>query len=232
VGKPNVGKSSLLNSLLMRERAIVTEVPGTTRDTIEEIINVEGIPLQLIDTAGLRPASDAVEEIGVERTREAVREADLILCLFDGSSREDDHDRALLTSIPPEKTIYVINKSDSFRGRQPVFNQGLLPSEPVIISAMTRQGLRRLKQRISEFVLGGAVPQLEGPVVSHERHRLLLESAADSLATAQQGLKVGLGEELVAEELRSALYSLGQITGEEVIEDLLDTVFREFCIGK
>lgn len=232
VGKPNVGKSSLLNALLMRERAIVTEIPGTTRDTIEEIINVRGIPLQLIDTAGLRPAGDEVEQIGVDRTRQAVREADLILCLFDGACREDDHDRALLTSIPVEKAIYVINKSDKFRGRQPAFNQGLLPSRPVVISAMTRQGLRDLKERVAEFVLGGALPPLEGPIVSHERHRHLLEKGSDSLGLAQQAIRVGLGEELVAEELRSALYALGEITGEEVVEDLLDVIFQEFCIGK
>jgi tRNA modification GTPase len=232
VGKPNVGKSSLLNSLLMRERAIVTEIPGTTRDTIEEIINVRGIPLQLIDTAGLRPAGDEVEQIGVERSRRAMKEADLILCLFDGSSREDDHDRALLTTVPPEKTVYVINKADKFRGRQPEFNQALLPAEPVIISALTRQGLRKLKEKIAEFVLGGALPPLAGPIVTHERHRRLLSEASKALARAQQGLRVGLGEELIAEELRSALSSLGEITGEEIVEDLLDVIFQEFCIGK
>ncbi|MHB0866367.1 MAG: tRNA uridine-5-carboxymethylaminomethyl(34) synthesis GTPase MnmE [Thermoleophilia bacterium] len=232
VGKPNVGKSSLLNSLLMRERAIVTETPGTTRDTIEEIINVGGIPLQLIDTAGLRPAADEVEQIGVDRTRRAVSEADLILCLFDGSEREDDHDRALLTSIPADRTIYVINKSDKFRGRQPVFNQGLLPARPVVISAMTRQGLKQLKEEIAGFVVGGALPPLTGPIVTHERHRRLLESAVLAITRAQQGLRVGLGVELIAQELRSASTSLGEITGEELLEDLLDVIFQEFCIGK
>lgn len=232
VGKPNVGKSSLLNALLMRERAIVTETPGTTRDTIEEIINMGGIPLQLIDTAGLRPAADEVEQIGVERTRRAVSEADLILCLFDGSEREDDHDRALLTSIPAARTIYVINKADKFRGRQPGFNQGLLPSCPVVISAMTRQGLKQLKAEIAGFVLGGALPPLAGPIVTHERHRRLLDSAAVVIARAQQGLRVGLGEELIAQELRSASGLLGEITGEELLEDLLDVIFQEFCIGK
>lgn len=232
VGKPNVGKSSLLNSLLMRERAIVTEVPGTTRDTIEEIINVEGIPLQLIDTAGLRPSNDEVEQIGMERSRRAMREADLVLCLFDGSEREDDHDRALITSVPAEKAIYVINKADRFRGRAPSFNQGLLPTRPVVISAMTRQGLKDLKERIASKVLGGTLPPLEGPIITHERHRGLLEDAAESLALARQGLRVGLGEEIIAEELRGALASLGEITGEEFVEELLDVIFHEFCIGK
>lgn len=232
VGKPNVGKSSLLNSLLMRERAIVTEIPGTTRDTIEEIINIQGIPLQLIDTAGLRPAEDEVEQIGVERSRRAMKEADLIICLFDGSEPEDDHDRALLTSVPGDRTIYVINKCDRFRGQAPRFNRGLLPAEPVLISAMTRQGLQILKERIAQLVLGGSLPPLEGPIVTHERHRLLLEQARDFLERSRQGLRVGLGEELIAEELRGVLASLGEITGEEIVEDLLDTVFREFCIGK
>lgn len=232
VGKPNVGKSSLLNSLLMRERAIVTEIPGTTRDTIEEIINIEGIPLQLIDTAGLRPAADEVEQIGVDRSRRAMKEADLIICLFDGSEAEDDHDRALLTSVPADRAIYVINKCDRFRGQTPRFNRGLLPAEPVIISALTRQGLQDLRSRIAELVLGGSLPPLEGPIVTHERHRLLLEQARDFLGKSLQGLRVGLGEELVAEELRGALGALGEITGEEIVEDLLDTVFREFCIGK
>jgi tRNA modification GTPase len=232
VGKPNVGKSSLLNSLLMRERAIVTEVPGTTRDTIEEIINVQGIPLQLIDTAGLRPTEDEIEQIGVERSRRAMKDADLIICLFDGSEPEDDHDRALLTSVPADRTIYVINKCDRFRGQAPRFNRGLLPSEPVIISAMTRQGLQILKERIAQQVLGGSLPPLEGPIVTHERHRMLLENTRDFLARSRQGLRVGLGEELIAEELRGALASLGEITGDEIVEDLLDTVFRDFCIGK
>ncbi len=232
VGKPNVGKSSLLNSLLMRERAIVTEIPGTTRDTIEEIINIQGIPLQLIDTAGLRPATDEVEQIGIDRSRNAMKEADLILCLLDGSEPEDDHDRALLTSIPKEKTIYVINKCDKFRGRNPRFNRGLLPHEPVIISAMTRQGLRVLKERIAELVVGGALPPLEGPIVTHERHRQLLQLSSDAINRARQGLRVGLGEELIAEELRAAASSLGEITGDELVEDLLDTIFHEFCIGK
>ncbi|MEW6019994.1 MAG: tRNA modification GTPase, partial [Pseudomonadota bacterium] len=232
VGKPNVGKSSLLNALLMRERAIVTEVPGTTRDTIEDFINVSGIPLRLVDTAGLRPASDQVERIGVERTRQAMAEADLILCLFDGSGREDDHDRALITSVPRERAIYIINKSDRFRGRQPAFNQGLLPAEPVVISAMTRQGLPALRERIAGFVLGGSLPPLEGPIVSQERHRRLLEKAGSSLGNARQGLRVGLGDEIVAEELRQSLTALGEITGDEVVEDLLDLIFQEFCIGK
>lgn len=232
VGKPNVGKSSLLNSLLMRERAIVTEIPGTTRDTIEEIINVQGIPLQLIDTAGLRPAGDEVEQIGVERSLRAIREADLILCLFDGSEREDDHDRALITSVPSDKAIYVINKADKFRGRQPVFNRGHLPAEPVLISALTRQGLSELKEKIAEIVLGGALPPLEGAIVTHERHKRLLEDAAAALGRARQGLRVGLGEELIAEEIRAALSSLGEITGDEIVEDLLDVIFQEFCIGK
>ncbi len=232
VGKPNVGKSSLLNALLMRDRAIVTEIPGTTRDTIEEIINIDGIPLQLIDTAGLRPAGNEVERIGVERSRRAISEADLVLCLFDGSEPEDDHDRALLTSVPMDRTILVINKADLFRGRQPRFNRGLLPAEPVVISAMTRHGLSQLRERISGLVLGGALPPLEGPMVTHERHKQLLEQSLSALGRARQGLRVGLGEELVAEELHGALTALGGITGDEVVEDLLDRIFQEFCIGK
>lgn len=232
VGKPNVGKSSLLNALLMRERAIVTEIPGTTRDTIEEIINIGGIPLQLIDTAGLRPGGDEVERIGVERSRRAISEADLVLCLFDGSEPEDDHDRALLTSVPSDRTIFVINKADLFRGQQARFNRGLLPAEPVTISAVTRQGLSRLKEKISGLVLGGALPPLEGPMVTHERHKQLLTESLASLGRARQGLKVGLGEELLAEELRGSLGALGEITGDEIVEDLLDRIFQEFCIGK
>ncbi|MHB0914738.1 MAG: tRNA uridine-5-carboxymethylaminomethyl(34) synthesis GTPase MnmE [Thermoleophilia bacterium] len=232
VGKPNVGKSSLLNALLMRERAIVTEVPGTTRDTIEEIINIQGLPLKLIDTAGLHAAGDEVEQMGIERSRRAIADADLVLCLFDGSQPEDDQDRGLITSIPKEKAIYVINKSDLFRGQRPRFNGGLLPSEPVLISAMTRLGLKDLKQRIADFVLGGALPPLTGPIITQERHQRLLERSAKALATAQQGLRVGLGEELIAEELRASLSALGEITGDEIVDDLLDVVFREFCIGK
>lgn len=232
VGKPNVGKSSLLNSLLMRDRAIVTEIPGTTRDTIEEIINIGGIPLQLIDTAGLRPGGDEVERMGVERSRRAMGEANLVLCLFDGSQPEDDHDRALVTSVPAERTVFVINKADLFRGQQPRFNGGVLPSEPVVISAMTRQGLSELRERISSLILGGSLPPLEGPIVTHERHKHLLLQAFTAVGLARQGLSAGLGEELLAEELRGALSSLGEITGDEIVDDLLDRIFQEFCIGK
>jgi tRNA modification GTPase len=232
VGKPNVGKSSLLNSLLMRDRAIVTEIPGTTRDTIEEVINIRGIPLQLIDTAGLRHSGNEAERIGVERSRIAISEADLILCLFDGSEKEDDHDRALINSVPPEKTIYVINKADKFRGMQPRFNRGLLPESPVMISAMTRQGLTELKEHVANTVLGGSLPPITGPIITHERHKRLLEQALDSLGRSRQGLRVGLGDELIAEEVRSALSRLGEITGDEIVGDLLDVIFQEFCIGK
>ena len=232
VGKPNVGKSSLLNSLLMRERAIVTEVPGTTRDTIEEIINIQGIPLRLIDTAGLRPVADEVEQIGVERSYRAIREADLVLCLFDGSEPEDDQDRALITSVPPERAIFVLNKCDKFRGQPPRFNQGLLSGEPVLVSALTRQGLSQLRDRIATLILAGGLPPLEGPIVTHERHKHLLEDSLRSLERARQGLRVGLGEELIAEELRAAVACLGEITGEETVDDLLDIIFRDFCIGK
>lgn len=232
VGKTNVGKSSLLNALLMRDRAIVTEIPGTTRDTIEEIINIGGIPLQLIDTAGLRPGGDKVERIGVERSRRAMEEANLVLCLFDGSEAEDDQDRALFTSVPADRTIFVINKADLFRGQQPRFNRGLLPTEPVVISAMTRQGLAELRGKISSLILGGSLPPLEGPIVTHERHKHLLLQALSSIEVARQGVAAGLGEELLAEELREALAHLGEITGEEIVEDLLDRIFQEFCIGK
>lgn len=232
VGKPNVGKSSLLNALLMRDRAIVTEIPGTTRDTIEEIINIGGIPLKLIDTAGLRPAGDAVEQIGVERSRQAIREADLVLCLLDGSQPEDDHDRALIASLDPAKTIFIINKADCFRGQPPRFNRALLPSPAAVISALTRQGVTELKESISERVVGGALPDPGSAIVTRERHRQLLTDASASITRASQGLRVGLGEELIAVELRDALQALGAITGEELVEDLLDTIFQEFCIGK
>ncbi len=232
VGKPNVGKSSLLNALLMRERAIVTEMPGTTRDTIEEIINIEGVPLRLIDTAGLRNSEDAAERAGIDRSRRAIREADLVLCLFDGSEREDDHDRALINTVPAERTIFVVNKSDLFRGRRPSFNLGLLPAEPVLVSALTRQGLSELKGLIAGRVLGGEIPAPASPVVTHERHKRLLEEALAAVERTLQGLRVGLGDEILAEEVRAAIVSLGEITGEEVVEDLLDTIFRQFCIGK
>ena len=139
-----------------------------------------------------------------------MKEADLILCLFDGSEPEDDHDRALLTSVPGDRAIYVINKCDRFRGQSPRFNRGLLPAEPVIISAMTTAGTGVLKEKIAELVLGGSLPPLEGPIVTHERHRLLLEQARESLGSAGQGLRVGLGEELIAGGAARGAFCLGR----------------------
>lgn len=250
VGRPNVGKSSLLNALLMRERAIVSTFPGTTRDTVEELTEIGGIPLHLVDTAGLRASDDAVERLGIERSRRALEEADLVLAVFDGSQDLEEEDRLLLAELPQGRTLLVANKRDLVADGGPTgcgddpFLAGLdragwrgsAPDDhhdgALLVSARTGLGLDELRKAITEAVLGEGGLALEEPLVATERQRLLVEDARGAVAAAWEGARRGAGEELIAEDLRSAIRALGRITGEELVPDLVDEIFRRFCIGK
>lgn len=236
VGKPNVGKSSLLNALLMRERAIVSEIPGTTRDTIEELVEVGGIPLHLVDTAGIRRGADAVERLGIERSRLALETADLSLAVLDCSTPLDEHDLALLGELDPSRTIVVGNKEDLAGDGATEGFRSALPSpngtRVVTVSAHTGAGLDELRASISEFVLGEGGLQLDEPLLANERQRRLVEEALGSVRAARQGLSPVQPEELVCDDLRTGVSALGRITGEELVPDLIEEIFRRFCIGK
>ncbi len=248
VGKPNVGKSSLLNALLMRERAIVSAIPGTTRDTVEELTEIGGIPLHLVDTAGLRPSEDAVERLGIERSRRAMEEADLVLAVFDASEPLNDEDRTLLELLPDRTCLLVANKVDlasparrdaaraalldaSRRHRERVGAEGGADAV-LLVSAASGEGLDRLRSAITETVLGERAFHLDEPLVATERQRLLVDGALEAVREALASSREGTGEELVCEDLRSAIGQLGAVTGEELVPDLLDEVFSRFCIGK
>lgn len=231
-GRPNVGKSSLLNRLLAADRAIVTEIPGTTRDAIEEGVVIQGIPVRLTDTAGLRRiAGDRVEELGMAKTREHLEAADIVLYLMDGNQPLDEEDRRTLHELAGRPGLAVINKTDL---PQALADRDLQPHTafPVVkISALTGQGLEDLKRAIVDLALAGSARH-EGEIVTQARHHQHLAAGLDYLLKAQELLHPEPPWELVAEELRAAIRELGEITGEEVGEDILDRIFSQFCIGK
>ncbi|HEX8230090.1 MAG TPA: tRNA uridine-5-carboxymethylaminomethyl(34) synthesis GTPase MnmE [Chloroflexia bacterium] len=240
VGRPNVGKSSLLNALLRTERAIVTPIPGTTRDTLEEVANVRGVPLVLTDTAGLRHEADTddpIERIGMDRTRRALSNADLALLVFDGSQPLADADSALIAQvaeIAPSMRVAVINKSDLPLVIDQRELSGMLDGvEVVSASAATPGGTDALEKKLADLVLSGKATRAgDEAMVTSVRHKDALERARSHVSEALDSARSGSPAAFVAVDLHSALNALGEITGETVGEDLLDEIFRNFCIGK
>lgn len=227
-GRPNVGKSSLLNALLRAARAIVTPIPGTTRDVIEETLNLRGIPIRALDTAGLRETEDLVERLGVERTRESLAGADFVLLVLDATVGETPEDAALRAELATRPHLVVWNKWDLVAPPAPN-NGGAIP-----VSAATGWNIEALEDAIAEAVLGGqaAPSESEAAVVTHARHRHALEAARASLTEARGTLAAGLPADFVAIDVRGALTALGEITGETATEDVIAEIFSRFCIGK
>ncbi|MGQ9502108.1 MAG: tRNA uridine-5-carboxymethylaminomethyl(34) synthesis GTPase MnmE [Anaerolineae bacterium] len=234
VGRPNVGKSSLLNALLRGDRAIVTPIPGTTRDTLEETINLRGVPLILVDTAGIRAhPQDEVERLGVERSRTALRQADLALLVVDGSCPLEAADFEIATLIGEQPAVVAVNKCDLPASTRADTTRSILPSAPhVRISALTGQGIEDLESTILEKILGGQVLTSDMPLVSNARHKAAISQAREHVLAAIEGHQKGLSTDLVAIDVREAVDALGEITGETVTTDLLETIFSQFCIGK
>lgn len=229
VGKPNVGKSSLMNALLQEKRAIVTDIPGTTRDVIEEYINLGGIPVKITDTAGIRETEDVVERIGVERSREKLEEADLVVLMLDTSRPLDDEDREIIKSIKDKKTIVLLNKVDLERKLQLEELDGL--HNLIEISAMTGFGIEDLKQEIKELFFNGEVDN-ESLIITNSRHKQALYRALENCKIAQERLKMNEFLDLISIYVTSGLRALGEITGAELEEDLVNKIFSEFCVGK
>jgi tRNA modification GTPase len=252
VGRPNVGKSSLLNALLGTERAIVTPFPGTTRDTIEERASIAGIPVQLVDTAGLTPPRDPIESIGVERSREAAGSADLLLFVLDGAEPLQPLDRAAAAELrtlaldagredtspgsvaKPPRTLLVVNKSDLPRTIDERAVQELWEGARIVYSsALSSEGVATLAQSITDLVLGGESLVGRGEtLVTSARHSDALRRALEHLTAARQTLADAVPLDFVSIDLRSTLDALGEITGETAGDDLLERIFSEFCIGK
>lgn len=233
IGKPNVGKSSLLNALLKEERAIVTPIPGTTRDVIEEWVNIKGMPLRILDTAGIRHTEDLVEIEGVKRSRDAIKRADLILLLIDGSNKLNDEDKRLMQEVSDKRLIVLLNKSDlpSLVKKNDIAN--ILPeNELVAISALTGEGVDSLKTAIHNLLFKGVITAGERPIITNLRHKTALEKTKKALENLEGSLKNEMSEEFLAVDLRAALNALGEITGETATEDILNRIFEEFCVGK
>jgi tRNA modification GTPase len=231
VGRPNVGKSSLLNALLRTSRAIVTPIPGTTRDTLEETLNLNGVPLVLVDTAGIRAASDdPVEQLGIERSRVALASADLALVMVDGSEPLTAADADIAALACDKTALVVVNKCDL-----PAVTDAhqLLPACPHLhVSALTGQGLSTLEEAIVETVFAGQAIASDAVLVSSPRHKEAIHRALEHVIAAQATLAEGLPADFVSIDVTSAVNALGEITGETAHEDMLAQIFSRFCIGK
>lgn len=235
IGRPNVGKSSLLNALLREQRAIVTAVPGTTRDTLEESINLGGVALTIVDTAGIRETADEVEKMGVERTKIALKNADLILYVLDLSQEVNWEDREILASIQDKPCILIGNKTDLVADSQASIakqTSGLPPLPLVLISLLEEQGLELLEQAIISLVFQGSVEIPQSAVVTTTRHKDALKRTSLALEELLTALAAGNALDLLAIDLHEAVDALGEITGETVAADLAEEIFRNFCIGK
>jgi tRNA modification GTPase len=231
-GKPNVGKSSLLNSLLKQARAIVTPIAGTTRDTIEECLNIQGLTVRLIDTAGISECRDEIEKEAVARSRRLVRECDLLLFVVDGSAPLTQQDRKLAGQVCSKRCLVLVNKSDLPSQINSSEVVGLFSKEPIRISAKTGRNISELKDEIFNTVFSGALNLGEGVMISNMRHIEILKRSCASLMLASDSLKQGLSLDLAALDCRKGLEVLGELTGETFSEDLLGVIFSKFCVGK
>lgn len=233
VGRPNVGKSSLLNALLRESRAIVTAIPGTTRDVIEEYVNVRGVPLRIADTAGIRHTSDAVERLGVEKARALLERADLVLVVLDASEPLTEEDREVLRLAAPRPTVVLLNKSDlpprlDLQQLRPYIGKHTVLS----VAAATGAGLEKLEEHIVKLVYGGQVQAGESVCLTSARQMQALTAARNSLQDAQQALAERLPWDCVTVDLRAAWEQLGTITGDTADADIIDRIFADFCVGK
>lgn len=233
LGKTNVGKSSLLNALLRENRAIVTDIPGTTRDVIEEQLNVRGIPLKIIDTAGIRDTEDAVEKIGVQRSREIFKQADLVIFMIDASKKLDQEDYDFLQLIKDRRALVVINKTDLEEAIDLSRIQEIIGDKKIVrISLLKNKGLKTLEDALEEMVYEGETFNKEQPLITNTRHHQAINQGLKSLEEGIQALENQMPLDFVEVDIKNAWKSLGEVTGDTVSEDILDHIFENFCIGK
>ncbi|HEL0549469.1 TPA: tRNA uridine-5-carboxymethylaminomethyl(34) synthesis GTPase MnmE [Streptococcus equi subsp. zooepidemicus] len=229
IGRPNVGKSSLLNTLLREDKAIVTDIAGTTRDVIEEYVNIKGIPLKLVDTAGIRETDDLVEQIGVERSKKALQEADLVLLVLNASEKLTEQDKALLALSQDSNRIILLNKTDLDQ----VIEKDQLPEEAIPISVLQNQNIDLIEDRINQLFFDhtGLIEQ-DATYLSNARHISLIEQAVQSLEAVNEGLALGMPVDLLQIDLTRAWEILGEITGDAAPDELITQLFSQFCLGK
>lgn len=233
VGKPNVGKSSLLNSILGENRAIVTDIPGTTRDVIEEFVNIKGIPLKIVDTAGIRETDDVVEKIGVEKSKASFDTADLIIMVVDSSSELSEEDREILEKVQGKETILLLNKTDLPQVIDEEEVKKYVNEENIIkISALHNEGIENIHDRIEAMVYKGDIKSSSNVIITNSRHKDALYRAMKSAEDAMRAIEDRMPLDFVEVDLKNIWDYLGYINGDTVSEDLLDNIFHNFCIGK
>ena len=233
VGKPNVGKSSLMNGLLRETRAIVTEIPGTTRDTIEEAISIRNIPVYLVDTAGIRNTDDVVEKIGIEKSKEAFNNADFIIFILDGSQPLSDEDKQIAEYLGTRKSLVLLNKSDLTQVVTSDDVKELIPGAEVIeTSLILGEGINEIEEYIESLVYDGEIAQQESLMVNNVRHIELLNKGRDSLKDALNMAQMQEALDFIEVDVKNAYEFLGEIIGETVSDDIIDEVFARFCLGK
>ncbi len=233
VGKPNVGKSSLLNLLLKKEKAIVTSIPGTTRDAVEEILYVEGIPLIMVDTAGIRKTKNTIEKIGVSKSLRHIDEAELVLMVLDGNRKIGKMDLNIIKKIEDKKTICCVNKADLKQNLEmdrviKYFNEKFI----IKISALKGIGIRDLESRIRKIIMDNGYINIEEKIIVNSRHKIILKEARDLLENAERAMRDKISEEFPSYDLKAAYDLMGEIIGETTGEDVLRMIFSKFCIGK
>lgn len=233
VGKPNVGKSSLMNGLLKETRAIVTDIPGTTRDTIEEVLSIRNIPVYLVDTAGIRETSDKVEKMGIEKSKEAFNQADFILFLLDGSRPLEEEDLQIMELLKERKSLVLINKRDLGEAISIEEISAKLPASQVIEASLLKgQGITEIEDAVEDLVYGGEIVQKESMMVNNVRHIELLQQAVKSLTDALHMSERREALDFIEVDVKNAYERLGEIIGETVSDDIINEVFARFCLGK
>ena len=232
IGRPNVGKSSLLNTLLREQRAIVTTIPGTTRDSIEESVQIQGVAFRLTDTAGIRKTADLLETEGIRRTQIVRDKADLVLLILDSSEQLTEEDQTLIRDVEQERTIVVLNKKDRLSAKLPEWYEAISAMESVLISAKTGDGCDELESCLFAKATQGGLPQQDEIWITNRRQQQAAKNALAALQQAREIFENSDGEEFLAVDLRSCLNALGEIVGETTPDDLLGQIFSEFCIGK
>lgn len=229
IGRPNVGKSSLLNNLLREDKAIVTDIAGTTRDVIEEYVNINGVPLKLIDTAGIRDTDDIVEQIGVERSKKALQDADLVLLVLNASEPLTEQDRKLLEISQDTNRILLLNKTDL----EEKIEVDQLPDDFIKISVLQNQNIDKIEERINQlFFENAGIVEQDATYLSNARHISLIEKAVESLQAVNEGLDLGMPVDLVQVDLTRTWEILGEITGDAAPDELISQLFSQFCLGK
>ena len=233
IGKPNAGKSSLLNAILNEDRAIVTDIEGTTRDTIEEFVNINGIPLKVIDTAGIRKATDEVERIGIEKSREIANSADLVIAIIDASKELTKEDEEILEIVKNKKSIIILNKID-LKQKITKDNPYLLEASKDIIelSTITNVGLDELYEKITQLFNLNQINLDNEILITNVRHKNLISKSIHDIENTKQTINDNMPTDIIAIFIKEILEDLGQITGEEITEDIINEIFAKFCLGK